>query len=75
LPIADCQLPIADWRIFRMSDRWKIGIAVVGVILVALLPWIWEVHPVVAYLLLLPLSVWAIWLMVEYLHWAERLGK
>jgi hypothetical protein len=58
-----------------MSDRWKVVIAGLGVILVALLPWIWEVHPVVAYLLLLPVLVWAVWLMVEYLQWARRLGK
>ncbi len=58
-----------------MSNRWKIVIAGAGVILVGLLPWIWEWHPVVAYLLLLPVLVWAIWLMSVYLEWARGLGK
>ena len=58
-----------------MNDRLKVVIAVAGVILLGLLPWIWEFNAVVAYVLLLPLAVWTVWLMVEYLRWARRLGK
>ena len=58
-----------------MNDRLKVVIAVAGVILLGLLPWIWEMYPIVAYLMVVPISLWAVWLMVEYLRWARRLGK
>jgi hypothetical protein len=58
-----------------MKVAWRAGIAVAGVVLLGVLPWIWQEEPVVAYLLLLPLAVWAVWLMVEYLRWARRLGR
>ena len=53
----------------------RIAIALLGLILIGALPWIWQIHPWLGALLLVPILPWCVWLMFEYLKWARRLGK
>jgi hypothetical protein len=58
-----------------MNTPIRVAIAFSGLVLLGLLPWIWQAYPILAYILLIPIPIWAIWLMVMYLRWARRLGR
>jgi hypothetical protein len=53
----------------------RIAIALLGLLLIGILPWAWQFHAWLGVLLLIPIIPWCIWLMFEYLRWAKGLGK
>jgi hypothetical protein len=53
--------------------KWILG--VLGLLLLMASPYVWKANPVVLWVIIPLLCVWAFWLMMEYLRWAKSLGK
>jgi len=53
----------------------RLALALAGLLVIGILPWIWQLHPWLGASLLIPIIPWCIWLIFEYLHWARGLGK
>jgi hypothetical protein len=53
--------------------RWMIG--VIGVGLLAVSPYLWQINLNFLWLIVPMLGAWGIWLVIEYLRWAETLSR
>jgi hypothetical protein len=53
--------------------RWTLG--GMGLLLVAVTPYLWFVNKSLLWIACPLLIAWAVWLMLEYLKWARGLGK
>jgi uncharacterized RDD family membrane protein YckC len=50
-------------------------IGVIGVGLLGVSPYLWQINLNFLWLIVPMLGAWAIWLVIEYLRWAETLSK
>jgi hypothetical protein len=53
--------------------RWMIGVG--GLCLLGASPHLWQTNLNFLWLIIPVLGAWAIWLVIEYLRWAEALSK
>jgi hypothetical protein len=53
----------------------RIMLAVLGLILLTTLPWIWQWKPILLLPCALILIAWCVWLVLMYLNWARQLRK
>jgi hypothetical protein len=53
--------------------KWVLGLA--GLPLIAVTPFLWWWAPLLLWLACPLVLAWALWLVVEYLRWADTLGK
>jgi purine-cytosine permease-like protein len=55
------------------TRRWMIGL--IGLGLLAVSPYLWQININFLWLILPMLGAWAIWLVIEYLRWTETLSR
>jgi hypothetical protein len=53
--------------------KWVFGI--LGTLLLAASPYLWNVSTLLFALAVILVCIWAFWLMMEYLRWARTLGR
>jgi Flp pilus assembly protein TadB len=58
-----------------MAMPLKILISLLLLAALAAGPWLWQLNPLWVALVVPLAGAWAIWLVVEYLRWARRLGQ
>jgi hypothetical protein len=58
-----------------MNNGVKVALGLLGMLLVAITPYLWFVKPMLLWIACPLICIWAFWLMMEYLRWAKTLGK
>jgi hypothetical protein len=58
-----------------MDKRLKWVLAIAGLPLIGVTPFLWSWVPGLLWLACPLILVWAFWLVIEYLTWARTLGK
>ena len=58
-----------------MDAWWKPPLAVAGLPLVGVTPYLWWWAPGLLFVACPLVMAWAVWLVVEYLRWARTLGR
>jgi hypothetical protein len=53
--------------------KWALGVG--GLILIAITPYFWFTKPMLLWIACPLVIAWVVWLMIEYLRWAAKLGK
>jgi hypothetical protein len=59
----------------RMNSSLRLMIGVIGVGLLAVSPYLWQINLKFLWLIIPMLGAWAIWLVIEYLRWADTLSR
>jgi hypothetical protein len=59
----------------RMNSSLRLMIGVIGVGLLAVSPYLWQINLKFLWLIIPMLGAWAIWLVIEYLRWADALSR
>ncbi len=67
--------PAPGKMIMQMTFALRWVIAVMGLALLGASPYLWQIDLNFLWLIVPILGAWAFWLVVEYLRWAETLGR
>ncbi len=57
----------------RLTPAWRWTLGLLGVLVLAVSPWLWWVAPDLLWVVGPVAGVWAVWLVVLYLDWARSL--
>ncbi len=59
----------------RMHSALRLMTGLIGLGLLAVSPYLWQISLSFLWLIIPMLGAWAIWLVIEYLRWAETLSR